>query len=80
MKRDEREYEALSARVSPQLLSRGVEGRVEAGGATHLQILHQVIEHAQALRVLAVLDVDERANFCGLAGERVTSAGFASRM
>lgn len=33
---------------------------------THLEVLNEVVEHAEPFRVFAVLDVDQRADFCGL--------------
>jgi hypothetical protein len=35
---------------------------------THLEVLNEVVEHAEPFRVFAVLDVDQRADFCGLGG------------
>lgn len=39
---------------------------VEGRERTHLDILYEIVEHAQTLWVLAVLHIDERADLCGL--------------
>lgn len=36
---------------------------------THLEILDEVVEHPQSVRVLGILDVAEGTDFRGLRGE-----------
>ena len=38
----------------------------ETGRRAHLEILDQVVKHAQAFRILTILNVDERTDFCSL--------------
>lgn len=42
------------------------EERGSGHGKTHLQVLYQIIEHAQAFWIFAVLNVHQRTNLCGL--------------
>jgi len=46
---------------------RGGGGGLRSGhGETCLEVLYEVIENAKAFRIFAVLDVDQRADLCGL--------------
>ncbi len=54
VKRDEGEDQALTH-------TRSTPATQSVNRATHLEILHQVVEHAKTLRVVAVRNLDQRA-------------------
>lgn len=71
MQGDEREDQALHS-VTQQheresVLCHGEkERRRERGEGTNLEILNEVVEHTETLRVLAILDIDEGTNLGSL--------------
>jgi hypothetical protein len=66
VQRDQGEHKALWGNEDEQLVTNVDEERKRGGEDTHPQILHQVVEHAQALWVLTILYVHQRADLCSL--------------